>query len=247
MDNLNVDYVSVIIPTFNRFKFLLTVIESIKLQTYNLLNQIEIIVVNDCSTEKEYYEYNWKDNGVTIVHLNKNSKELFGYACAGYVRNIGIGKSTGKYIAFCDDDDMWFPLKIELQLDAIKKTGCKMSSTDGLIGKGTYNSNKSYEKYNEEYYYSHLKDIYKNKGSIFLDNGFPEIWNKDFLKINNCIITSSVLIEKEILNKINNMRCLKNGAEDYDCWLRALEYTNNVYVREICFYYDAGHGYGRNF
>ena len=51
------DIVSVIIPTFNRFKYLLNTIKSVKEQTYN---NIEIIVVNDCSTEKEYYEYNWK-------------------------------------------------------------------------------------------------------------------------------------------------------------------------------------------
>lgn len=45
------DKVSVIIPTYNRFKYLLNTIKSIKEQTY--LN-IEIIVVNDKSTEKEY-------------------------------------------------------------------------------------------------------------------------------------------------------------------------------------------------
>lgn len=43
------------------------------------------------------------------------------------------------------------------------------------------------------------------------------------------------------------MRCLPNGQEDYDCWLRVLENTNSVYVPEICVYYDAGHGYGQNY
>ena len=38
------------------------------------------------------------------------------------------------------------------------------------------------------------------------------------------------------------MKCVNNGREDYDCWLRALEYTNSVYVKDICFYYDSGHG-----
>lgn len=136
---MNTDLVSVIIPTYNRFKYLLNTIKSIKEQTYT---NIEIIVVNDCSTEKEYYDYNW-DNNVKIIHLDKNSKTLMGYACAGYVRNKGIEKSSGKYIAFCDDDDIWFPNKIEYQIHAIKKTGCKMSSTDGLIGKGVYDSTKS--------------------------------------------------------------------------------------------------------
>ena len=218
------DCVSVIIPTFNRFKFLLNAVQSIKLQTYN---NIEIIVVNDCSSEKEYYEYNWKENGVNIIHIKKNSKMVFGFGCPAWVRNKGLEKTNGKYIAFCDDDDIWFPSKIELQLNAMKNTGCKMSSTNGLFGNGVYDSNKLklYTKF-----HSH-------------DNEYPKIWNKNFILKENCIICSSVLIEKEILDKINNMKCIKY-AEDYDCWLRALEHTNSVYLKDICIYYDANHGYG---
>jgi len=238
------ELVSVVIPTLNRFMFLLNTIKSIKLQTYN---NIEIIVVNDCSTEKEYYDYNWEENGIIIIHTEKNSKELFGYACAGYVRNKGIEKTSGKYVAFCDDDDIWFPSKIELQINAMKRTGCKMSSTDGLYGHGVYDDNKSYKKYNAEHYFNVLKNIYKIKGCNHLNNEFPEIWNYSFLRIHNCIICSSVLMEKEILDKINNMKCVKNGEEDYDCWLRALQYTNSVYLQDVCFYYDGGHGYGQNY
>ena len=129
----------------------------------------------------------------------------------------------------------------------MKETDCKMSSTDGLIGKGIYNSNNIYKKYNAEHYYNDIKNIYKNNKSNLLDKGFPKIWDLAFFKIHNSIICSSVLLEKEILNKINNMKYLKNGEEDYDCWLRVLEHTNNVYIQDICFYYDSGHGYGQNY
>ena len=234
--------VSVIVPTFNRFNFLLNTIKSIKSQTYS---NIEIIVVNDCSTQKEYYEYNW--DGINIIHLDKRSKDIFGFGCAGYVRNKGIEKSKGKYIAFCDDDDIWFPSKIELQLNAMKTTRCKMSSTDGLYGNGVYDSNKTYKKYNAEHYFNTLKNIYKNKNSNLLDNGFPKIWTKQYLSIHNCIICSSVLIERDILDRIDNMKCINNGEEDYDCWLKALQHTNSVYVEDVCFYYDGGHGYGQNY
>jgi teichuronic acid biosynthesis glycosyltransferase TuaG len=238
------DKVSVVVPTYNRFDFLLNTIKSIKEQTYK---NIEIIVVNDCSSEKEYYEYDWKGNDIVIIHLPQNTNNIFGYACGAFVRNKGIEISNGKYVAFCDDDDIWFPQKLDLQIKAMKESGCKMSSTDGLIGNCEYNPRKIYKKFNAEHYFYFLINVYRSRG-IELPNGeLPDIWNLDFLNINNCVITSSVLIEKEILNKINNMRCLKNGEEDYDCWLRALEHTNNVYVKDVCFYYNFRHGYIENY
>ena len=163
------------------------------------------------------------------------------------VRNKGIELSSGKYIAFCDDDDIWFPNKIEMQLKAMRETGCKMSSTDGLIGNGIFNSTQSYKKYIAEHHYKTLQNIYNRKGSDLLNSGFPRIWNLAFLKIHNCVICSSVIIEKTILHKINNFKTMKPPGEDYDCWLRVLQHTNSVYVKDICFYYDGGHGYGKNY
>ena len=52
---------------------MLNTIKSCKEQTYK---NIEIIVVNDRSTQEEYYNYSWE--GVTIIHLEKNTKEVFG-------------------------------------------------------------------------------------------------------------------------------------------------------------------------
>lgn len=34
------------------------------------------------------------------------------------------------------------------------------------------------------------------------------------------------------------MKKLRNGLEDYDCWLRCLKFTNSVYLEKICFYYN---------
>jgi len=238
------DKVSVVIPTYNRFKYLLNTIESIKLQTYP---NIEIIIVNDASTQKEYYDFDWASKQVKIIHLAKNSREIFGYACAGYVRNKGIEASSGKYVAFCDDDDLWFPHKIEKQLKLMKETGCMMSSTEGLNGTGIFNPRKSYKKYISESNYSTLQEIYKRKGSHLLDNGIPAIWNLGFIKVHNCIVCSSVILEKRLLDKINGFRNIQNACEDYDCWLRALQYTDSAYVDDVCFYYDNGHGDGQNY
>ena len=236
--------VSVIIPTFNRFKYVLNTINSVKNQTYS---NIEIIVVNDCSSEKDYYTHNWDNEGVIFLNLKQNSKKKFGYGSAANTRNKGIEISTGSYIAFCDDDDIWFPNKLELQVNAMKDTGCKMCCTEGLIGNGIYNQSNYYKKYNTEHYYKDIQNIYKKKNSKLLDNGYPKIWNYEFIKIHNSIICSSVIIKKEILNTINNFIKLNPPGEDYDCWIRALKYTDCVYIDDICFYYDIGHGKGRNY
>ena len=242
--------VSVIIPTYNRFRYLLNTLKSVKEQTYQ---NIEIIVVNDGSTEMEYYQYNWKENGIIIIHLPENTKQKFGYACVGHVINKGIEIYTGDYFSTCDDDDIWFPNKIELQLKAMYQTGCKMSSTDGLIGIGIYDGTKQYYKYNAEFFYNLIQDIYKNKGSNLLHYGFPDIWTLDFLTIHNCIIACSVVIHKDIISKIGKQLEIKMGGVlinnkivhiDYDYWIRALKYTNSVYVKDICVYYDNGHGDG---
>jgi glycosyltransferase involved in cell wall biosynthesis len=234
--------VSVIIPTYNRFKYLLNCIDSIKSQTHK---NIEIIIVNDCSTQPEYYTYDW--NGINIIHMPTNSKDILGYACTAIVRNQGIHVASGDYIAFCDDDDIWFPNKLELQLIAMKQTGCRMSCTEGLYGEGPYVSSNNYLKYNSECAFEPIKQIFMDASSNAMDAGFPDIWDLNFLKVHNCVITSSVVMKRDLIHQIGYMKCLTNAKEDYDYWLSALEFTNCVYVKDVCFYYDGGHGYGKNY
>ena len=62
--------VSVIIPSFERFNYLLRSINSIENQTFK---DFEIIIVNDRSSDQNYYNYNW--SGVKILHLKENTKK----------------------------------------------------------------------------------------------------------------------------------------------------------------------------
>ena len=231
--------ISVIIPSFNRFKYLLNAIDSVKKQTYK---NIEIIVVNDGSTDISYMDNNIEN--VKFINLDKNSKILFGFSNINYVRNIGIKNSNGHYIAFLDDDDIWLPNKIQLQLDYMIKTKCKMSSTDGYI---IVNNKK--KLYLKEQYYQGVKNKYiiNNSSKYFNNNDFPDIWTLDFIKIHNCIITSSVIFEKELIVSVGLMPEVKPPAEDYKMWLKLLSVTDCVYIKEPCFYYDMNHGDGRNY
>jgi len=93
---MNKDKISIIIPTYNSKNFIFQSIDSALKQTYN---NIEVIVIDDGSTDgtKELLEKH-KNNKKLIV-FSQNNK---GLSCA---RNKGIELSSGKYIMFLDADD----------------------------------------------------------------------------------------------------------------------------------------------
>ena len=228
--------VSVIIPTYNRFKFLLNAIESVKNQTYK---NVEIIIVNDKSTQSEYYTYDFE--GCNIIHLEKNSREIFGYPCAGYVRNKGIVKAKGKYVAFLDDDDVFLPHKLEVQIQEMEAKNFLMSCTEGYLGKGFYNSDLKYPLYNREKHWDYISQ------KLGIKDDYPNIITYEILSKHNIIITSSVILDSNFVRKIGGFPHIKNAEEDYKLWLNSLKYTKCAYIKIPCIYYDENHGDGQNY
>ena len=244
------DLVSVIIPSYNRFDFLKNAINSILQQTYK---NFEIIVVNDGSTQEQYYEEKFPAE-VKILHLETNQKNIIGYVSNEFVRNFGIKTAKGKYLAFLDDD-VWMPNKLEVQLGKMQKNKFKFSSTEGYFGEGPYDEKSNYQLYNGEKFYSVISKKYSH--TKYSDNFFarvrgkkfnyPDVWTHDFLKTHNCVITSSVVVEKELMDTLGGFRGLPTSKNaDYDCWLGLLKITNLLYVKEPLFYYDGNHGFGQN-
>lgn len=232
--------ISIIIPTYNRFNYLLNAVQSVQNQSYK---NIEIIIVNDHSTQSEYYQPHDLLKDCTLIHLTKNSKQMFGFACAAYVRTVGIKQSTGDYVAFLDDDDYWFPHKLELQLSMMKTHNCNMSSTEALIGYGIYDQTKQYPKYVEEKFWKQFSRAFNIKSF----KNLPIIWNRSLLLKGNSCICSSILVDKKLLEKVDYMPYKKPPGEDYQCWLNLLQHTNCAFVKEPCLYYDFGHGDGQNY
>jgi glycosyltransferase involved in cell wall biosynthesis len=103
------NFVSVIIPTYNRSAFLKEAIDSVLAQTYK---NFELIVVDDGSTDntREILSiYKDKISAIFAVHGGPSS-----------ARNLGIKSSRGEFIAFLDSDDLWMPKKLEKQIKFIK-------------------------------------------------------------------------------------------------------------------------------
>ena len=231
--------VSVIIPSYNRFEYLLNAVNSVKDQTYK---NYEIIVVNDESSQKEYYENTIED--INLINIKKKDYPDWG-GSRQPLRNIGAEVAKGEYLAFLDDDDIWMKNKLELQIKEMLKNNSLFSSTEGYYGEGVFDKNTSYELYNNEKFLKILKKKYRRSG--FLNQGkFPKVWNFDFISIHNSIILSSVIVEKKLFKRLGGFRGLPVRA-DHDCWLGLLKLTDLLYVDVPLFYYDGLHGKGKNY
>lgn len=129
--------ISVIIPTFNRGRIVLDAISTALGQTYQ---NLEIVVVDDCSTDNTIEVLRTvSDPRVKVVALTKNGG-------GSVARNEGIEAAMGEYIAFLDSDDAWLPDKLKVQLDYLRASGNPLALVytnlildDGQTSKPCYN------------------------------------------------------------------------------------------------------------
>ena len=136
------------------------------------LSDLEIIIVNDGSTDHTPEVVNWyaeKYANVVAIH-QKNS----GVPVA---RNMGIEHAKGEYIAFMDNDDMICPDMIKKLYVSAEKNNCDIAITSvcHITNKGYEIS--SYSRYFMEEDIAIDTDSFLNK---YLINGFqtPAVWNK---------------------------------------------------------------------
>lgn len=186
--------VSVIIPCYNAEKYILEAIDSILNQSYE---NIEVIVVDDCSTDKSLSLLSTiKSDKLKILQLERNS----GYANA-LIKGISI--TQGRYIARMDADDISVKTRIEKQVKVLNDfPDIAFVSSDRFrilpSGKG-YVSNT---KYNEELVVQTWNDLIENK-RIFVDAG--------------------TMFSKDKYLSVGGYRNYQRSGMDVDLWLRLLE------------------------
>jgi glycosyltransferase involved in cell wall biosynthesis len=100
--------VSVIIPTYNSARYLAEAVDSVLSQTFS---DFEVLVIDDGSTDET--ETVMRRYGPPVRYIQQNNG---GVASA---RNRGIEESRGRYVAFLDADDTWYPHKLQRQLAAL--------------------------------------------------------------------------------------------------------------------------------
>lgn len=115
------DLVSIITPTYNCASFIAETIESVRKQSYQ---NWEMLIVDDCSSDntKDIVEQFSDDSRIKYYCLDCNSG-------AAVARNTALKIAKGRWIAFLDSDDIWSPVKLEKQIQFMKKKGIHFSYT----------------------------------------------------------------------------------------------------------------------
>ena len=148
--------VTIIIPSYKRYKKIKTAISSVKSQSFQ---DWELIVVDN----------NSKDGTKELINsFNDERIKFYEIKNKGFIsksRNLGIEKSNGKYLAFLDSDDWWTPNKLKITEQYINK-GYKFLYHDMYISKKN-NLIKTKTKY--------CRDIMKPIYNDLIENGpaFP--------------------------------------------------------------------------
>ena len=187
--------VSVIIPVYNAKKYIGKTIESALNQSYK---DIEIVIVDDCSQDdsRETIAAYMVENKNIIYHLQEKN------AGAAVSRNKALDLARGRYVAFLDSDDLWYPEKIEKQLEhmtngkfAFCYTAYEMIDDDDEIIKGKINILNNAE-------YKHL------------------------LK-NAMISTPTVVLDRQLIGNLKMP--LRRTGQDYAYWLLLLRKVGIAY------------------
>ena len=160
--------ISIALCTYNGEKFLQEQMDSILAQTYQ---KLEIIVVDDCSTDETIDIVNVYAEKDSRIKLFRNEVNL------GFNKNFerALGLTSGEYIAICDQDDIWLPQKLQRLLDNIKNNWLIFSNSSYV---GGLKQGKLLNKFK-------LPESYKG---ILLRNhvtGHTSIMHRDFL---NCVL-----------------------------------------------------------
>ena len=184
-------FFSVIIPLFNKEKFIEATLKSVLNQTFI---DFEILIINDGST----------DNSATIIEgfddprISYFLKENAGVSSA---RNDGIEKAQSNYISFIDADDYWYPDFLEEMFKIIQN----------------YPQQKAFSAAIE---IETSKKVIPASYSIIRTNDC-EIVNYFTASTKETVIcTSCAVFHKSIFEEIGNFDLTVKSGQDTDMWIR---------------------------
>ena len=190
-------------PTYNRAKYILETIESIRNQTYK---NWELVIVDDGSDDNtEELIMHLKDSRIKFLKAGRKG-------IVGKIKNIGLQHATGEMVAFIDSDDLWAPSKLEKQVASLAK-----NPDAGFCLTGGYNFKNPGEPM--EYFYKQKEG--SRYGNLFLSFFQSEVsgFTQALLLHKKCLVKTGYFNEEKTFSDIEfilNLADQFNGVILYE-------------------------------
>ena len=197
--------VTIILPTYNRAQYLERAIKSVIDQTF--MNW-ELIIWDDGSTDDtKAIVTSYPDKRIRYY-----SDQNHGVA---FARNRASEKASSKFIAFLDSDDQWFPNKLSIQMTAMQEN----PDLDFLF---TNFMNVNIQKKTEDIEFKQYSSVMDSLGIEERYNGIKIVKDRflECLAKVNFIATDTVLLKRELLEKIGGFNETLRNSEDFELWWR---------------------------
>jgi glycosyltransferase involved in cell wall biosynthesis len=205
--------VSVIIPTHNRATVLPKALDSVYAQQgIGKQFDLEVIVVDDASTDTTPTVVQHSYAAARYIRLTKNR----GLAGA---RNAGLVVTQGAFVAFLDDDDVWLPHRLQVQLPVLER-----HPEAGAV-------------YSQVYYPSSHNPAGKKKYPDLSQARSGQIFTS--LLAGNFMAVHSVLVRRHVFAKTGYFDEDLSLSEDWDMWLRLSFHFPFLFLPEAVAVYNA--------
>ena len=228
--------VSVIIPTYNRYRLLGEAVGSVLCQTFT---DFELIVVDDGSDDATMEipargllvdeapmirdanrcEIDIEHKPVPVAPKFFRLVRIAHTGMPGAARNNGVKNARGRFIAFLDSDDVWLPGKLDRQIRIMnREKGPRISHTrEAWLRSDVVVSQKGQK--------------HRREGDIFTDS------------LVKCVVgPSTVMLERSFFDEFGGFRVDLEIGEDYEIWIRMLLREPVAYLDMPLTIKRAGHG-----
>ena len=195
--------VSVILITCERPEQLKTAIRSVLDQIYE---NFEVMVVNDGGMDVSGIIKEFDDERI----IYRRNKENLGPAAS---RNAAISKARGKYIAYLDDDDIYYPTHLETLVDALEFSEEPVAYTDAYFVTMVWESGQWHRK---------SKDL-----------RYSEDFTRDTLFASNIVPINCVMHDAKLFVEVEGFDESLWLLEDWDLWIRMAQRCDFRHIKEI--------------
>ncbi len=225
--------VSIIIPVYNREKYISRAIDSVLKQTFH---DWELLIVYDSGTDKTIDMVNNYCNIDTRIHCLSNEYSK----CPAGARNTGIKRAQGKYIAFLDSDDEWVDIHLQECMDALNTTKYSLCSALWIENKFNQLHYINQEFPSNHVFYQiceHFNVNMQDKLWLFNRKFFEYIVYTDYF----CSHIGTIVVERDLLIKLNGFNVKFYRCEDMELIYRLYQSTSLVIVNNYHLIYHYGY------